>query len=158
MLPNPFSPVKQVNNSTNSADKPTTPAPMSSLTHLPPSATNMVKLPARSILVSSKTPASLLTMPTPASPRNTLILLLQTATANPVAQLEALVDVVNKCFVRMLRLSEPMDPAPPFSVYGIDSLSAVEVRSEQYSTVNFFDTTFAVHQSHSFLSKMRNLS
>ncbi|TEA16265.1 Highly reducing polyketide synthase [Colletotrichum sidae] len=58
-----------------------------------------------------------------------LLLLLRAKSAETAAQVSATVDAVNKCFVRMLRLSEPMDPARPLSVYGIDSLAAVEVRN-----------------------------
>ncbi|KAK4120691.1 PKSKA1 [Parathielavia appendiculata] len=58
-----------------------------------------------------------------------LLVLLRSKTADPTARLKATVDVVNGCFVRMLRLAEPMDPARPLSVYGIDSLAAVEVRN-----------------------------
>ncbi|PYH83208.1 reducing type I polyketide synthase [Aspergillus uvarum CBS 121591] len=58
-----------------------------------------------------------------------LLLLLRSSSADTAAQVAATVEVVNKCFVRMLRLSEPMDPARPLAVYGIDSLAAVEVRN-----------------------------
>lgn len=58
-----------------------------------------------------------------------LLLLIRSATAEPAAKVAATVDVVNKCLMRLLRLSEPLDSARPFSVYGIDSLSAVEVRN-----------------------------
>lgn len=58
-----------------------------------------------------------------------LLLMLKTGTAEPAARLTATTDVVNRALMRILRLSEPMDAARPFSVYGIDSLSAVEVRN-----------------------------
>ncbi|KAF2231041.1 PKSKA1 [Viridothelium virens] len=58
-----------------------------------------------------------------------VLLLLRSESADPAARLKATVDAVNGCFVRMLQLPEPMDPARPLSVYGIDSLSAVEVRN-----------------------------
>ncbi|KAJ5137885.1 reducing type I polyketide synthase [Penicillium atrosanguineum] len=58
-----------------------------------------------------------------------LLLLLRSPSADTSAQVAATVEVVNKRFVRMLRLSEPMDPARPLAVYGIDSLAAVEVRN-----------------------------
>lgn len=38
------------------------------------------------------------------------------------------VDIVNKQFVKTLRLSEPMEPAKPLSGYSLDSLAAVEFR------------------------------
>lgn len=59
----------------------------------------------------------------------TLLLMLKTGTAEPAARLTATTDVVNRALMRILRLSEPMDPARPLSVYGIDSFSAVEVRN-----------------------------
>lgn len=40
-----------------------------------------------------------------------------------------MVDVASSCFMRVLRLSEPMDPGRPISVYGTDFLATVEVRS-----------------------------
>ncbi|OLN87132.1 Lovastatin diketide synthase LovF 17 [Colletotrichum chlorophyti] len=58
-----------------------------------------------------------------------LLLLLRSESADPAAKLKATVEVVSGCFARLLRLSEPMDPARPLSVYGIDSLAAVEVRN-----------------------------
>ncbi|CAI7593555.1 unnamed protein product [Penicillium palitans] len=58
-----------------------------------------------------------------------LLLLLRSKSPDPPAQLAATVEVVNKCFVRVLRLSEPIDTGRPLSVYGIDSLAAVEVRN-----------------------------
>ncbi|ROV92586.1 hypothetical protein VMCG_08925 [Cytospora schulzeri] len=59
----------------------------------------------------------------------TLLLMLKTSTSEPAARLAATTDVVNKALMRILRLSEPMDPGRPFSVFGVDSLSAVEVRN-----------------------------
>jgi hypothetical protein len=59
----------------------------------------------------------------------TFFLLLRTESADPVARLNALIEVINGCFVRVLRLPEPMDKGRPISVYGTDSLAAVEVRN-----------------------------
>ncbi|KAF3490687.1 Lovastatin diketide synthase LovF 17 [Arthroderma uncinatum] len=58
-----------------------------------------------------------------------LLLLLRTKSTDTAAIQKATVEAVNGCFVRMLRLAEPMDPARPLAVYGIDSLAAVEVRN-----------------------------
>ncbi|KAH0432963.1 hypothetical protein CcaCcLH18_06078 [Colletotrichum camelliae] len=61
-----------------------------------------------------------------------LLLLLKSKSAEASAHVAATVrsflsvDVVNKCFVRMPRLSEPMNPARPLPFYGIGSLAAVE--------------------------------
>lgn len=58
-----------------------------------------------------------------------LFLLLRTKSADPAARLKALSLAVSGCFTRVLRLSEPMDPERPLSIYGTDSLAAVEVRN-----------------------------
>ncbi|KAI3555024.1 beta-ketoacyl synthase domain-containing protein [Colletotrichum abscissum] len=57
-----------------------------------------------------------------------LMLLLQSSADSSVV-LKAAVDVVNTQFQATLRLSEPMEPAKPLSSYGLDSLSAVELRN-----------------------------
>jgi hypothetical protein len=49
--------------------------------------------------------------------------------ADPATVLAAAVEVVNKHFTKSLRLAEPMDPARPISIYGLDSLAAVEFRN-----------------------------
>jgi aryl carrier-like protein len=62
------------------------------------------------------------------------------------------VDVVNKCVVRMLRLSEPMDPARPLAVYGIDSLAAVEVRNWVRAELGALVTTVDIMNATSLTS------
>ncbi|EQB57536.1 beta-ketoacyl synthase domain-containing protein [Colletotrichum gloeosporioides Cg-14] len=81
-----------------------------------------------------------------------LLLLLKSKSAETSAQTAATVDVVNKCFVRMLRLSEPMDPARPLSVYGIDSLAAVEVRNWVRNELGALVTTVDIMNASSLLS------
>ncbi|THC92577.1 hypothetical protein EYZ11_007940 [Aspergillus tanneri] len=81
-----------------------------------------------------------------------LLLLLRTASADPAAQVAAAVDVVGKCFMRLLRLSDPMDPARPFSVYGIDSLSAVEVRNWVRGELGALVTTLDIMNASSLTS------
>ena len=49
--------------------------------------------------------------------------------ADAALVLNACVEIVNKQFVTMLRLSEPMEPAKSLSSYGMDSLAAVEFRN-----------------------------
>lgn len=49
--------------------------------------------------------------------------------ADAAALLDSCVNVVNTRFTKMLRLSEPMEPAKSLTVYGLDSLSAVEFRN-----------------------------
>lgn len=58
-----------------------------------------------------------------------LLLLLRSNSADRAARLKMTVDVVSKSFARILGLSEPMDAGLPLSVYGIDSLAAVEMRN-----------------------------
>ena len=43
--------------------------------------------------------------------------------------LDATISIVNRQFMTMLRLSEPMEPGKPLSSYGLDSLAAVEFRN-----------------------------
>ncbi|GAP90164.1 putative acyl transferase acyl hydrolase lysophospholipase [Rosellinia necatrix] len=59
----------------------------------------------------------------------TLLLLLRSKSTDHTTRLTATINVMNNCFMRMLRLSEPMDSERPLAVYGIDSLSAVEIRN-----------------------------
>ena len=49
--------------------------------------------------------------------------------ADHTTLLEGAVGLINKQFTKILGLSEPMEPAKPLSVYGLDSLSAVELRN-----------------------------
>lgn len=43
--------------------------------------------------------------------------------------LDAMIGVLNRQFMAMLRLSEAMEPGKPLSSYGLDSLAAVEFRN-----------------------------
>ncbi|KAI0603270.1 PKSKA1 [Biscogniauxia sp. FL1348] len=81
-----------------------------------------------------------------------LLLLLRSPSADPAASLAATVEVVNKCFVRLLRLSEPMDPARSLAIYGIDSLSAVEVRNWVRSELGALVTTLDIMNASSLTS------
>ena len=58
-----------------------------------------------------------------------LMLLAKSEGSSPAAILAAAVEAVNKQFVLMLRLPEPMEPGKPLSSYGMDSLAAVEFRN-----------------------------
>ncbi|KAI0467452.1 PKSKA1 [Xylaria cf. heliscus] len=73
-----------------------------------------------------------------------LLLLLRSKSSDHAAQLAATISVVNNCFMRMLRLSEPMDPERPLAVYGIDSLSAVEVRNWVRTELSVLVTTLDI--------------
>lgn len=81
-----------------------------------------------------------------------LFLLLRTESADPSARLKATVDVVNGCFMRILRLSEPMDPGRPISVYGTDSLAAVEVRNWLRAELGALVTTLEIMNATSLTS------
>ncbi|GLA87701.1 type I Iterative Polyketide synthase (PKS) [Aspergillus tubingensis] len=59
----------------------------------------------------------------------TLLMLLQTSTADRSEQLAATIEVVNRHFMHSLGLAEPMEAAKPLSVYGLDSLAAVDFRN-----------------------------
>ncbi|KAI1163548.1 PKSKA1 [Nemania serpens] len=73
-----------------------------------------------------------------------LLLLLRSKSADHAARLAATINVVSNCFMRMLRLSEPMDPERPLAVYGIDSLSAVEIRNWVRSELGALVTTLDI--------------
>lgn len=81
-----------------------------------------------------------------------MFLLLRTESAEPAARLNAVVDVVNKCFMRLLRLSEPLDPGRPISVYGTDSLAAVEVRNWIRTELGCLVTTLDIMNATSLTS------
>ncbi|MCJ1439395.1 hypothetical protein MMC27_008789 [Xylographa pallens] len=55
--------------------------------------------------------------------------LLHRSGADAAVLMEAALEVVNKQFTRTLRLEEPMEPAKSLATYGLDSLSAVEIRN-----------------------------
>lgn len=59
----------------------------------------------------------------------TLFLMLKSGGADSPSILNTVIDVVNKQFMKTLRLSEPMEPGKPLSSYGLDSLAAVEFRN-----------------------------
>ncbi|KAI0533592.1 PKSKA1 [Xylaria digitata] len=81
-----------------------------------------------------------------------LLMLLKTPSADVASKTLATVDVVNKCLMRLLQLSELMDPARPFSVYGIDSLSAVEVRNWVRGKLGALVTTLDIMNASSLAS------
>ncbi|KAL6716017.1 hypothetical protein ACLMJK_006979 [Lecanora helva] len=64
------------------------------------------------------------------------------------AILDAMIGVVNRQFMTMLRLSDAMEPGKPLSSYGLDSLAAVEfrnwVRMELGAELTTLDITNAV--------------
>ena len=57
------------------------------------------------------------------------LLLLCSAGAEPAAMINAAVAAIGTKFERTLRLSEPIEPGKSLSTYGLDSLSAVELRN-----------------------------
>ncbi|RDL42230.1 Acyl transferase hydrolase [Venustampulla echinocandica] len=75
------------------------------------------------------------------------LLLLHRSGAEPAVVLASAVEVVNKQFVKTLRLESPMEPAKSLATYGLDSLSAVEfrnwVRAELGAELTLLDITNA---------------
>ena len=70
----------------------------------------------------------------------------------PSSLLPIAVDIVNKQFVKTLRLSEPMEPAKPLSGYGLDSLAAVEFRNWVWMELGTELTTLDITNAKSLLS------
>ena len=54
------------------------------------------------------------------------------------------IDLFNRQFTKSLGLNEPMEPAQPLSVYGLDSLSAVELRNWIRTQLGSEITTFEI--------------
>ncbi|KAH7070015.1 PKSKA1 [Paraphoma chrysanthemicola] len=79
-------------------------------------------------------------------------LLLRTESADSASRLKALIDVINGCFMRILRLDEPMDAERPISVYGTDSLAAVEVRNWVRTELGCLVTTLDIMTARSLTS------
>ncbi|KAF2841765.1 PKSKA1 [Patellaria atrata CBS 101060] len=73
-----------------------------------------------------------------------VLMMLRTESIDVAAKLNAVVDLVNASFMRILQLPEPMDPARPLSVYGIDSLAAVELRNWVRTELGALVTTLDV--------------
>jgi acyl carrier protein len=58
------------------------------------------------------------------------------ANVNEAAMFTGTLELVNKHFTKILGLSEAMEPGKPLAVYGLDSLSAVELRNWVQSSLN----------------------
>lgn len=80
------------------------------------------------------------------------LVLLRSKTADPVARLSMTVDIVNKCFMRILQLPEPMETGRPISAYGIDSLAAIEVRNWIRGELGVLLTTLDIINASSLVS------
>lgn len=70
-------------------------------------------------------------------------------------------ELVNRQFTKSLGLGEPMEPAKPLSVYGLDSLSAVELRNwvrlnlrSEVSTLDILNATSLVMLCEKILAKL----
>ncbi|GKT66214.1 polyketide synthase [Colletotrichum tofieldiae] len=81
-----------------------------------------------------------------------LLILLRSGGADQSTRVVATAKVVNQCFVRILRLSEPMDEGRPLSVYRIDSLAAVEVRNWIRAELGALVTTLDIMDAASLLA------
>ena len=71
------------------------------------------------------------------------------------------IELLNRHFTKSLGLSEPMEPAKPLSVYGLDSLSAVELRNwvrlnlhSEISTLDILNATSLVTLCERVLAKI----
>lgn len=87
--------------------------------------------------------------------------LLLRSKADPPAILASAVEVVNKHFTKSLRLATPMDPARPISIYGLDSLAAVEFRNwvrkvlgAELSTLEIVNATSLISLCEKIISKI----
>lgn len=65
----------------------------------------------------------------------TLLRALQSKSADGKSLLPTAVKIANVKFGKLLRLAEPMDPSRPMSIYGLDSLVAVEFRNWARATL-----------------------
>lgn len=72
------------------------------------------------------------------------LMLLKNESADDAARLTAMVDAINSAFVRMLHLPESMDAERSLSIYGIDSLAAVELRNWVRTELGALVTTLDV--------------
>ncbi|PSN59528.1 PKSKA1 [Corynespora cassiicola Philippines] len=72
------------------------------------------------------------------------LMLLKNESTDEPAKVQAMVGAINSAFVRMLHLPEAMDSERPLSVYGIDSLAAVELRNWIRTELNALVTTLDV--------------
>jgi len=72
--------------------------------------------------------------------------------ADVPALVEACMAAVSKRFMAMLRLSEPMEPGKPLSVYGMDSLASVEFRNWAREELNAELTTLEISNASSLIA------
>lgn len=82
----------------------------------------------------------------------TFLLLLRTKGTDPNALLTAGVELANSKFVKLLRLAEPMEPSRPMSIYGLDSLVAVEFRNWARTTLNVELSTLEITNAQSLIA------
>ena len=83
------------------------------------------------------------------------------AKADHSTLLAGAIELVNRQFTKSLGLSEPMELAKPLSVYGLDSLGAVELRnwvrlnlSSEISTFDILNATSLVTLCEKILAKL----
>ena len=82
----------------------------------------------------------------------TFNLLLRTKTVDPNTLLTAAVELMNSKFVKLLRLAEPMEPSRPMSIYGVDSLVAVEFRNWARTTLHVEMSTLEITNAASLIA------
>lgn len=79
-------------------------------------------------------------------------LLMVKGQADSLSIMNACIEIVNRQFMTMLRLSEPMEPAKPLSSYGLDSLGAVEFRNWVRMDLGAELTTLEITNASSLIS------
>ncbi|GIK01901.1 hypothetical protein Aspvir_005942 [Aspergillus viridinutans] len=82
----------------------------------------------------------------------TLLRALQSKTSHANSLLPTAVRIANAKFGKLLRLAEPMDPSRPMSLYGLDSLAAVEFRNWAHTTLGAELSTLEITNASSLTS------
>ncbi|KAH8729278.1 putative polyketide synthase [Ilyonectria robusta] len=82
----------------------------------------------------------------------TFLLLIKTKGTDPNALLTAAVELANAKFTKLLRLAEPMEPSRPMSIYGLDSLVAVEFRNWARTTLSVELSTLEITNAQSLIA------
>ncbi|KAK7422917.1 hypothetical protein QQZ08_009273 [Neonectria magnoliae] len=82
----------------------------------------------------------------------TFLLLIKTKGTDPNLLLTAAVELANSKFTKLLRLAEPMEPSRPMSIYGLDSLVAVEFRNWARTTLSVELSTLEITNAQSLIA------
>ncbi|KAH7175825.1 hypothetical protein EDB81DRAFT_633270 [Dactylonectria macrodidyma] len=82
----------------------------------------------------------------------TFLLLINTKGTDATALLSAAVELANSKFTKLLRLADPMEPSRPMSIYGLDSLVAVEFRNWARTTLGVGLSTLEITNAQSLVA------